>query len=172
MKPHISFFTRSFLLVLFILPYVFFSSCGDSGAPVGVVPVGSVQHNAVTGDIPIASQQGLLRLKINYKNGSVIDEYCWLVQAGLSELALVRRIASPELKVISIQQVSSLTVTKWTRETFWGRVITGTHLTDSMCCTSVRYDGDKWYLESPDDTIQAVTNPGRIVNFFEKCPMQ
>ncbi|NOS83597.1 MAG: hypothetical protein HOP31_00520 [Ignavibacteria bacterium] len=165
MKPHISIFTRSFLLVLFILPYVFFSSCGDSGAPVGFV-----QHNAVTGDIPIASQQGLLRLTINYKSGNVIDEYCWLVQAGLSELALVRRIASPELKVISIQQVSSLTLTKWTRETFWGRVITGTHLTDSMCCTSVRYDGEKWYLESPGDTIQAVINPGRIVNFFEKCP--
>lgn len=165
MKPGTSFSPRSLLLVFFILPYVYLSSCGDAA-----VQVEPSQQNAVTGDIPIASQQGLLRLTVNYKNGSVVDEYCWLVQAGLSELALVRRSALPELKVISIGEVTSLRVTKWTRETFWGRVITGTQLTDSMCCTSVRYDGERWYLESPGDTIQAVTNPGRIVNFFEKCP--
>jgi hypothetical protein len=112
----------------------------------------------------------MLRLKINYNSGSVFDEYCWLVQAGLNELALLRHNAEPELKVISIQEVSSITLTKWTRDTFWGRAITGTHLTDSMCCTSVRYNGDKWYFESPVDTIQVVILPTRIVNFFEKCP--
>ncbi len=175
MKPQTSFFTsarlcRLFLfrnyfpvLALFILPYVFLSSCGESVTAVG-------EQQMQIQDIPVASQHGLLRLTINYKSGTVIDEYCWLVQSGLNELALVRWIASPELKVISIHQVSSLRVTKWTRETFWGRVVTGTVLTDSMCCTSVRYNGDKWFLESPGDTIQAVILPNRIVNFFEKCP--
>lgn len=175
MKPQTSFFTRlrlcrlrlcrNYLLILciFILPYVLLSSCGESVTAVGE------QQNGIQ-DLPVATQQGLLRLTINYKSGTVVDEYCWLVQSGLNELALLRRIASPELKVISIQQVSSLRLTKWTRETFWGRVVTGTVLTDSMCCTSVRYNGDKWFLESPVDTIQAVVLPNRIVNFFEKCP--
>jgi hypothetical protein len=172
MKPPIglspaglSIFKSLLLPVLFILPYIFLSSCGDIVTPVTNTPF------AVNEDIPIASQQGMLKLLVTYNNGAVFFDYCWIMQAGISSFATVRRNAEPMLSEYSIAEVSSITITKWLPETFWGRIVTGLNVNDSMCCTSVRFTGGKWYLENSTDTVVTELIPGRIINCVEKCPL-
>jgi hypothetical protein len=167
MKPPIglSIFKSLLLPVLFILPYIILSSCGDTNTPVTNTPL------AVNEDIPIASERGMLKLLINYNNGSVFFDYCWLMQAYSNELITLRRNVQPEVSYLPFSEVNSITVTKWAPGTFWGRIVTGLNVNDSMCCTSVRYTGGKWYLENSTDTVVTELIPGRIINCVEKCPL-
>jgi hypothetical protein len=166
MKTKTPFFTRLISVMFFILPYLFLSSCGDTAMPV----VTSSYPPAVNGDIPIASQQGMLKLLVTYNNGSAFFDYCLLMQAYSNELITLRRNVQPEVSYLPFSEVNSITVTKWAPGTFWGRIVTGLNVNDSMCCTSVRYTGGKWYLENPSDTVEAEHRPGRYIQCSEKCP--
>lgn len=158
----LSFFRSLILPILFILPYIWLSSCSDTPQYLT-----GTNENYET-DNSIESTQGMLKVLVTFDNDSTFFTYAWVTQASRTEITTVRMNLS--YNIIPMPGINTIRITRWAPGNFFGRVVLGTENTDFMCCNSVRYSHGKWYLENTTDTIIKLPNTYITVVCTEKCP--